>query len=210
MSSFKDISGRTFGRLLVIKRIDNDKWENIRWLCLCDCGKEKTIRSGDLKRGRTKSCGCLRKELMTTHGHKSEGQVSRTYMAWQSMIKRCTNPNDKAYHNYGGRGIKVCKRWMKFENFLEDMGEPPTQEHSIDRIDNDGNYCKANCQWAIPKEQARNRRNNLFITYRNKTQLLIQWAEEYQISYYVLWERLFKLGWSIEKALTTPVRKRRK
>lgn len=127
------------------------------------------------------------------------------------MIQRCTNPNDKRYKNYGGRGITVCKRWRNsFEKFLEDMGEPPTKEHSIDRINNNGNYCKSNCRWVTRKEQNRNKRNNRLITYKGKTQCLIEWAEEYNINYDTLWCRIYKYGWPIEKALTTPVKKRRK
>ena len=209
-----DLVGQKFGRLIVLKRMDNDKWGHLRWLCKCDCGKKIIAQGHHLKDNHTQSCGCLAKEQLiersTTHGHTTRRNISKTYVSWLHVIQRCTNPNDKRYKDYGGRGIKVCKRWMKFENFLEDMGEPPTDEHSINRIDNDGNYCKENCEWSTRKEQGRNKRNNLYFTYKNKTQLLIQWAEEYQIPYSVLWDRLFKLGWSIEKALATPVQKRKK
>ncbi|MEK0337174.1 MAG: hypothetical protein QQN41_07060, partial [Nitrosopumilus sp.] len=110
-----------------------------RWLCKCDCGKEIIILGYNLKNGTTKSCGCLRKEKsiqrFIKHGHFKNGQMTKIYKSWSCMIQRCTNHNNKSYHNYGGRGIMVCKRWMKFKNFLEDMGEPP-KGYQIDRINN--------------------------------------------------------------------------
>ena len=179
---------------------------------MCNCGKEKIIIGQSLKGGATKSCGCLSKEISvqcnTKHGHSKRGEASKTYKSWVNMIQRCINPKNRYYHCYGGRGIAVCKRWMKFENFLEDMGESP-DEHQIDRINNDGNYCKSNCRWTTPKQNSRNKRNNLFATYKNRTQLLIEWAEEFGVNYDVLKWRLNN-GWPIEKALTTPVRKIRR
>ncbi|KKL97903.1 hypothetical protein LCGC14_1829790 [marine sediment metagenome] len=205
-----NLIGQKFGRLTVLKRMDNDKHRNSMWLCRCDCGKEKIICGYDLKRGHTQGCGCLRKEIAgithTTHGHYK----TKTYKSWEQMIQRCTNPKVHNYHNYGGRGITICSRWMKFENFLEDMGERPGKNHSIDRINNNGNYCKSNCRWATIKQQNRNRRDNLYFTYKNKTQLLIEWSEETGILYTILYYRIFRSGWTIEKALTTPIKKRRK
>lgn len=126
----------------------------------------------------------------------------KTYTSWRSMIQRCTNPNNEQYVNYGERGIKVCERWLKFENFLEDMGKRPPG-CTIDRIDNDQGYSQKNCQWATSEQQQRNRRDNLYLTYNKKTQLLTEWAEEYKISHGTLWTRVYRLGWSTEKALTT-------
>ncbi|KKK59795.1 hypothetical protein LCGC14_3030790 [marine sediment metagenome] len=202
-----DLTSKKFGRLTVIKRVDKNKSRNYRWLCKCDCGKEKIILGYNLKNGHTKSCGCLLKEgNNTTHSHSK----TKTYHSWHNMIRRCTNFNDLSYHNYGGRGITVCKRWRNsFENFLEDMGEPPTDSHSIDRINNNGNYCRENCQWTTRKEQNRNKRDSHLETYNGKTQCLSAWAEETGIAYWTLCARINKLGWSIEKALTTPVRKYR-
>ena len=208
----KNLVGKKFGRLVVLKRTDSDKRGNSRWLCKCCCGKEKIILGFDLKRRHTKSCGCLSVEKtikrLIKHSHCKNGKKTKTYISWYNMIQRCINPKNKDYPNYGGRGIIVCKRWMKFENFLEDMGEHPGKGYSIDRIDNDGNYCKENCRWANIKQQSRNKRNSIFITYKNKTQLLIEWAEEFNINYSTLCSRIFMRGWSIEKALTTPVRKK--
>ena len=126
MSRFIDLTGERFGRLVVLKRVANNKHEQSMWACKCDCGKEKIILGYHLKSGDTKSCGCLAREQLiqrsTKHGHHKNGKSSKIYAVWAEMIQRCTNPNHKAYHNYGGRGIKVCSRWKKFENFLKDMG----------------------------------------------------------------------------------------
>lgn len=201
-----NLIGQKFGRLVVLKRMDNDEWGHLRWLCLCDCNKEKTIQGNHLKSGHTKSCGCLYREGNNTkHGHRK----TKTYKSWSSMIQRCTNSQNKRYQDYGGRGIKVCKRWRKFENFLKDMGEVP-EGYSIDRINNNKGYKKSNCRWTTSRINNRNKRNNLYFIYKNKTQLLIEWVEEVGIPYDTLWNRIFRLSWPIDKALTTPVQKRRR
>ena len=209
-----DLTGQKFGRLVVLRFVGKDKWGQSRWSCVCNCGVEKIVRGNSLKSGATKSCGCLQKEKLikrlTKHGHSTRTTMSKTYSAWHSIIQRCTNANNMGYQDYGGRGITVCKRWMKFENFLEDMGEPPSAKHSIDRIDNDGNYCKSNCRWATSKQNSRNTRRNRLITYDNKTQCIADWADEFNINYNTLYARIFTYNWTIEKALTTPVRKGRK
>jgi hypothetical protein len=208
-----DLIGREFGRLKVIKRTCNDKFGHSMWLCVCSCGKEKIIVNYSLINGTTKSCGCWNIEKTVRrsikHGHKRIEKVSKIYRAWESMIKRCTNYNDNGYKNYGSRGITVCQRWRKFSNFLEDMGEPPTSKHSIDRIDNDGNYCAQNCRWATRKERNRNTRNNHLILFNNKEQCLAEWAEETGISSATILWRLSN-GWSVERSLITPVRKKKK
>ncbi len=205
MSRFIDLTGGRFGRLIVIKRVDNGKQGNPTWLCRCDCGKEKVIRGNDLKTGHTKSCGCLK----IKHGHNTRAKgVSKTYKSWYAMIQRCTNPNDKAYHNYGGRGVKVCQRWKKFKNFLKDMGEV-SEGYQIDRIDNNKGYDKSNCRWVTSKQNSRNKRDNHLETYNGKTQCVSAWAEEFDIHERTLNDRLHR-GLSIKEALTTPVKKRRK
>lgn len=157
-----NLVGRRFGRLIVVrtKRYPNSK--EISWVCKCDCGRNKIALGGNLRSGATLSCGCLRKEVLsrikTIHGHAKKGQNSRAYRSWTSMIDRCTNPNYKQWNYYGGRGIKVCRRWRKFENFLADMGEPPVGT-SLDRYPNkNGDYKPNNCRWATAKQQANNRR----------------------------------------------------
>lgn len=204
-----DLIGQKFGQLIVIKYVDKDKRGQSRWLCECDCkNKNKIIVLGySLKDGNTQSCGCLRQNSALKHGRS---QNDKTYKSWENMKDRCTNPNNPKYKYYGGRRIKVCKQWMKFEIFLTDMGERPPGL-TLDRKNNNKNYCKSNCQWATRKEQARNTRRNRLITCFGKIQCLAAWAEEYNICPYVLRTRI-KLGWPMEKALTTPIRecKRRK
>lgn len=203
MPKLIDLVGKRFGRLVVIKRVENDKWRASCWLCQCDCKNEIIVRGASLKGGNTKSCGCL----VTKHGHTKNGKYSNIYQSWNQMIQRCTNPNNKEYFNYGGRGITVCEEWLEFKNFNDDMMKGWKPGLTIERINKNGNYNPENCKWATRKEQARNRRNNLYLTYNNKTRLLIEWSKETGISYTTLWIRIYKLSWSIKKTLTTSVLK---
>lgn len=209
MPKLIDLTGQRFGRLVVIKWAGKDKQGNYLWLCRCNCKNEIITRGYDLKSGNTKSCGCFKIqrtiERMTKHGHS---QNNKTYVSWYAMIQRCTNLNNERYKDYGGRGITVCKRWRKFENFLEDMGERPPK-CTIERKNNNKGYYKKNCKWATSIEQNRNSRHNCLIIYNGKTQCLAVWAEEYNILYNTLLQRL-RRNWSIEGALTTPVKHRRK
>lgn len=126
------------------------------------------------------------------------------YSTWRTMRERCNNPNAVNYDRYGGRGIKVCERWSSFENFYADMGDRPFPRAEIDRIDNDGDYEPGNCRWATRSQNGNNTSANRAITFRGKTQNIVQWAKEFGLSYPAVYQRL-KLGWSIEKALTTPL-----
>lgn len=164
-----DLIRQKFGRLIVIKQVDNNKRRDSRWLCKCDCGREKIILGFNLKDGNTKSCGCLQKEEFIKRLTKHNYSKTKIYIVWKSMKQRCSNPNHKSYRYYGGRGITVCKRWLKFENFNRDMGKGWKLGLTIEREDNDGNYCLENCRWATRSEQQRNKRNNHLTSLKENT-----------------------------------------
>lgn len=147
--------------------------------------------------------------MKRTHGHTSDGHHTKTYRAWASMLNRCSNPRCPKWQIYGGRGIRVCKRWQSFENFLADMGEAPPGK-SLDRKDNDGHYTPRNCRWATPTEQAMNRSNTVKVTHDGRTQSLQEWAAEFGLKYTTLWMRLWSYGWSIDRALSTKPRPSRR
>lgn len=167
------------------------------WLCICDCGNEKTIIASNLIRNLTGSCGCLHKELTSKSRTKHGMRNTAEYNTWARMKARCENINSKDYPRWGGRGIGVCKRWSSFENFLKDMGERPSNKHSLDRIDNNKNYHPSNCRWADAKTQANNRRrrgNLILVKYQGIVKPLIDWADALGINYSTLQWR-YKQGW---------------
>lgn len=155
--SVVDIAGKVFGRLKVLGFSHTEKGRS-KWLCKCRCGNEVTLVGKDIKNGNTSSCGCLvienAKGLNKSHGMTETPE----YNIYMLMKARCNKPNDRQWKNYGGRGIKICKRWNSFEQFFKDMGERPGKGYSIERLNNNKGYCKANCVWATTKQQARNKR----------------------------------------------------
>jgi|SRR5215475_3862085 len=155
-----------YGRLTLTTETERHRNGKLLIVCRCDCGNRVSARLGDIKRGFVVSCGCARlervlanNEARVKHGAtRSNSSLWPTYHSWHMMQHRCLNPKFSRYKDWGGRGITICKRWLTFENFLEDMGPRPSRKHSIDRIDNDGNYEPSNCKWALPHEQRHNRR----------------------------------------------------
>lgn len=199
-----DLKGRRFGRLLVLRR-QGSIGNRPAWLCSCNCGGRKVIRGQTLVQGLTKSCGCLAVEVSRQHDNKARKHGmsgSPEFRAWRHIIYRCTKPSAKFYSHYGARGITVCDRWRygeggktPFECFFEDVGGKPSPKHSIDRIDNDGNYEPGNCRWATKDVQANNKRNTSYITIGNATKPLTVWAREYGISSSKFKDRL-RSGWN--------------
>jgi len=203
------LTGKKFNRLKVIKYYGNNKRGDAKWECLCDCHKKVVVLGKNLRSKRTQSCGCLQKEInikrLTIHSHSKKNKHSKTYICWENMIQRCNNPSHPRYKDWGGRGITVCKRWLKFENFLADVGEIP-KGLTLDRINNNKGYSPKNCRLSVTKEQLRNKRNNINIPYNGKMWCLADLAKANNIHKDTLRLRLNK-GMSIEEALTTPTKK---
>lgn len=173
-----DLIGHKFGQLTVASLV----WQNNRrrWRCVCDCGGETVTTTGNLRSGNSQSCGCRKRAVLgersTSHGMSG----TRTYRIWKAMHTRCSNPNTRMYHRYGGRGIAVCGEWSSFEHFFADMGEAP-KGMSIERVDNDKGYEKGNCRWATPAEQAHNMYLNRWVTYQGETKILADWARQFSV-----------------------------
>lgn len=183
MAVFKDISGLRFSRLIVIKISKFRSRDNrFLWECLCDCGNIIHTKTYLLNNGETKSCGCYSKQVLLNfsikHGFAGRKTKTPEFTTWLAIRTRCRNPNLPNSHVYVGKGIKVCKRWENsFPLFLKDMGVRPSPKHSIDRINNNGDYKPSNCRWATSKEQGRNKSTNVMLTYNKKTMCISAWAE---------------------------------
>lgn len=207
----KPLAGQRFGRWLTGEAIRHPG----KWMvqCTCDCGETKLVRFDHLKAGKTVSCGCYAREQMAVvnlkHGdsRKRNGQkAAPEFATWLSMRQRCYDPKNKAYRFYGARGITICDEWLKsYSSFLAHVGRKPSPEHSIERIDNNGNYEPGNVRWATRVEQCNNRRSSHFLDWNGKCQTMAQWGREVGIDPLTLSARLSR-GWSAEKTLTTPLR----
>lgn len=187
--------GKRFNNLIVLcQSEEKDKTNHLKYLCKCDCGNITTVLGSSLRSGHTKSCGCL------IFKHKKT--YDRLYIIYSNMKARCYNQNNKYYKDYGGRGITICDEWlndfMSFYNWSYENGYNETL--TIDRIDNNKGYSPDNCRWTTPKQQANNRRNNIYLTYNDRTHTLTQWSEELGIHYNCLWKR-HKLRWSDKECL---------
>ena len=202
-----DLTGQRFGRLTVVKQGPHKVYASgkriVAWICLCDCGKDVLVSGEVLRREHgSKSCGCYSKELQrvlhTTHGLSK----SKLYNVWRAIKSRCTNPNDSAYANYGGRGIRMCDEWYGDYTIFHKWATANGYDESlsIDRIDVNGNYCPENCRWVNEKEQANNRRTNRLITHNGETHNVTEWAEIPGVSSKTIFTRIYE-GWDPEKAI---------
>lgn len=199
MGKFKDLTGMKFGRLQVINRAENSG-HNIRWNCICDCGKLTKTTTYNLTSGRAKSCGCLSLEKIKACNTKHGYRHTRLYRIWCGMKKRCYCTKYEHYNRYGKKGIEVCDKWknnfIDFKNWAIENGYKDTLE--IDRIDNNRNYEPTNCRWRNRVEQVRNRTNTLKLKHNGEEKSLIEWCNKYNINYKTAYER-YKKGWSFEK-----------
>lgn len=191
-----NIEGCRFGRLTVISKSPSEG-KGTRWLCICDCGTQKVILGYRLRIGSVRSCGCLWTDAIVKHGKSSTAE----YRSWNAMRHRCEDPKCQSFPNYGGRGIKVCRRWSaSFPAFLEDMGNKPNPSLSIERRDNNGDYTPENCYWATDKEQQNNTRWNRRLTHNGQTKTVSEWAEETGLNPSTIHSRS-RRDWPVSKIL---------
>lgn len=204
----EDLVGNTYGRLTVLRSAGRSNAGSRLWLCRCSCGIETVVHSGALTQGHTKSCGCLRHESRNTrHGMAREQGEGKhpVWLAWASMNQRCYDVHATNYKDYGGRGIKVCRRWVVFENFRDDMLPTWFSGGTLERDDNEGDYSPQNCRWATKKEQARNRRSTRWVEVFGERMSLAEAVERFGVvKYGIVLQRIDRNGWSIEDALTIP------
>lgn len=205
--NYRDVVGQKFNHLRVLMEIRKEKWK-IHVKCVCDCGKETVVLKQYVTSGHTKSCGCYHQEKMKKGLRLKHGMTGTyIYNSYNSMLQRCNNPNFKEYYLYGGKGVKVCGRWLEgFENFFADMGGRP-EGKTLDRRNSNGNYEPSNCRWATPTEQANNTSRNHVIKFYGLKKTLTQWSRMINIPQPTLRRRLNNYRWSIQRALTTPVRR---
>jgi hypothetical protein len=202
MAAFKSLKGLIFGNLIVLELAGKTSYGKLQWKCLCVCGNESIVTGTPLTQGKTRSCGCLHRKRITTRNGNSRHP---NYWVWIDMIRRCSDPSRLDYCYYGKRGIKVDERWKCFDTFVADVGDRPSANHTLDRIDTNGNYTKSNCRWLHKSEQNSNKRNNRLIEFNGEVLSLKQWSSRLAISESTIRTRLNK-GIPIEQALLIPPR----
>lgn len=205
--AFVDRTGLRYGQLTVIAYLGKIPGKTkLHWLCQCDCGEQARVTSSNLVTGHTTSCGCAHRKILQQRRVYSL-DMQEEYKIWRG-IKQRTGPNRGA-RNARYANVPLCTRWAtSFDAFITDMGKRPSSKHSIERLDNNLGYCPENCVWASAKQQANNRSTNVFLEYQGVTQTLAQWAEQLNIASFTLRARIFKYGWPVNKAFTTPVKGR--
>lgn len=211
MGTKLNLVGQKFNRLTVLsEHTTRSKWGAVKHLCKCDCGKEVIVSGTNLKSGNTKSCGCYAIEKITERGHNNathRKSRNKIYKVYYTMIRRCYNPKCERYTIYGKKGIKVCYRWLEsFENFYKDMGDRPNDNYSLERINNEGDYCPENCRWATLEEQANNKRTNHIIEYKGLKYTMANFCKLTGMKYELLHSRIHYAKWDIEKTLNTPLK----
>lgn len=216
-TNFIDLTGKRFGRLTVMEISETKDWD-IYWKCVCDCGNTTNVLSAKLRSGKTKSCGCLRTEKLVDRTKKHGLRHNRIYSIYCTMKARCYNPNNNEYHNYGGRGIKICDKWLSedgaknFADWAYANGYDENADYgecTIDRINVDGDYEPSNCRWATMKQQMNNTRYTVFLTYNGETKSAAEWSEITGVRQGLLTERK-RRGWSDKDCIERPIRKTKK
>lgn len=211
-----DRTGHRYGRLLVLGAVPIPQHLNVScsfvWKCKCDCGANALVLTGRLVSGGSKSCGCLRREASWEHvgNHKHGGSSRPEYSVWKGMIRRCVNPKAANYQRYGGRGIKVCEEWKQFKQFFADMGKRPSCKHTLERIDNNGNYDASNCKWVTRREQSFNTRRTLYVTAFGRTASLSEYFDSSNSIAYDRAHHRISIGWDAEAAIQEPAFARKK
>lgn len=214
---FEDLRGRPFGRLTPVEYLGMAKKHPL-WRCSCACGGESIVRSKALKEKRQISCGCYQKEIrgkaQRIHGDAHNAKLGKKqapeYGIWRAMKERCSDPKNRRFDRYGGRGIEVCERWLVgdgrlsgYQCFLLDMGRRPAKHLQIDRKDFDGHYEPSNCRWATAKEQQRNRSTNRYVTFRGERMALAEACDRASVSYNLVRDRLDR-KWTFDRAISEP------
>lgn len=203
-----NLIGQRFGRLVVLEEAGYNSSKKIRWKCTCDCGNIHYATTTDLRRGDTKSCGCLKKEITSKRRRKHGGSGTQLYNVWKKIRERCYNPNDVNYHRYGGRGIKLCDEWEDFSNFKTwSDSNGYTSTLTIDRINNDGNYEPSNCRWVDMTTQVRNRSITRKVVYKGENVTIKELSDRYNVNYYLLYDRIVRYKKTVDESLQDLIKK---